>query len=173
MEHSHHGKLELGRIVLIFFSPDSSGATRVFLFGVDQGERILFKICCSFAKLNQEGSNLSWGICLIVNKGVSTRRIEQTIIIGGFTSREAMWTNMNMEEKDAEFVCVYQPGNPANASLARSALEENDIPCYVENESFSSALFGEIGIGAGRMRVMVPRNRAEEAAAILADLPIS
>jgi hypothetical protein len=73
---------------------------------------------------------------------------------------------------NTSFVSVFQPSDTVQAGLIRSALEGADIICYVDNENLASVQMGGVGIGAGRMSVMVPENEAEQAISIIKGLGI-
>lgn len=69
-----------------------------------------------------------------------------------------------------KFLPVFQPYDSTQAGLIRNALEQNNIICYVNNESVSSIRFGGIGMGAASMMVMVPESQQDEALKIISDL---
>ena len=73
---------------------------------------------------------------------------------------------------DTKFVSIFQPYDATQAGFIRDALEQADIVCYVNNENISGMRFGGMGIGAGSMAVMVPKDRAEEAIGIIKALGI-
>ena len=68
------------------------------------------------------------------------------------------------------FISVYQPYDTTQAGLIRSALEQNDVVCYINNENVSSVRFGGIGFGAAGMMVMVPESQQEKARQIISNL---
>ena len=73
---------------------------------------------------------------------------------------------------DTRFTAVFHPHNAMQAGLIRNALEQSGIVCYVNNENLSGIRFGGIGIGAGSMAVMVPKNQAEDAMEVIKELGI-
>lgn len=76
-----------------------------------------------------------------------------------------------MKKPDSEkFVSAFQPYDTTQAGWIQSALEENGIICYVNNENASSVRFGGIGFGAASMMIMVPQTQLEEARRIISDL---
>jgi len=68
------------------------------------------------------------------------------------------------------FVSIYQPYDTTQAGLIRSALEQNNVVCYVNNENVSSMRFGGLGFGAASMMVMVPESQRDEALQIISEL---
>ena len=73
---------------------------------------------------------------------------------------------------DAKFVSIFQPYDVMQAGFIRSALEDVDILCYINNENFSSVRMGGMGLGIGGMTIMVPDNQAEQAIEIIKQLEI-
>ena len=73
---------------------------------------------------------------------------------------------------DAKFVPIFQPYDVMQAGFIRSALEDADILCYINNENFSSVRMGGMGLGIGGMTIMVPDNQAEQAIGIIKQLEI-
>ena len=62
-------------------------------------------------------------------------------------------------------VTIAEYWTPFEAHLARAKLEEQDVPCVIEDEGVA-ALFGA---AAGRVKLKVPAHLAERAEEILGD----
>lgn len=78
---------------------------------------------------------------------------------------------MNNQD-DPRFVSICQPADPVQAGMIREALEQANVTFYIDNETTSTVRFGGVGIGAGRMTVMVPEGQIDQATQILAALGI-
>lgn len=72
---------------------------------------------------------------------------------------------------DAEFKAVVQPHDIVQAELIKGALENAGISTYIDNENFASTR-GSVGIGVGKMAVMVPESQAELAIKIIKALAL-
>ena len=75
-----------------------------------------------------------------------------------------------MSAADEKLVPVSQPFDTMQAGIIQSALEDNNILCYVDNENMSAIRFGGMAIGAAAMTVMVPESQQEQAHQIISEL---
>lgn len=75
-----------------------------------------------------------------------------------------------MADAGDTFVPIFQPHDSIQAGMIRTALENSDIPCYINNETASAVRFGGLGFGAAEMIVMVPKTQIEQAQAIIREL---
>lgn len=69
----------------------------------------------------------------------------------------------------SRFVRVFQPAGPVEIAQARLALEGSGIPFYLDNENYMAATGVPFSIGVMQVFVMVPEDRAAEAAELLRD----
>ena len=69
----------------------------------------------------------------------------------------------------SRFVRVFQPAGPVEVAQARLALEGSGIPFYINNENYMTVTGVPFALGVMQVFVLVPEDRAEEAAELLRD----
>lgn len=75
------------------------------------------------------------------------------------------------DQDNIKFIAVFHPRDPVQAGMIREALVQDGVNCYVDNENFTSVqMGGGMGIGAGKMRIMVPEDQAGRARDVITGL---
>lgn len=82
--------------------------------------------------------------------------------------QKVRWKSM----KPVDLEAILSTCNPVILALAKSRLEEADIPCLVKNETISGVYLMATGVNERAVQIWVRKNEMEEARGLLQDLLI-